>query len=273
MADLFRLFGDKRPDYRWIIAGPRRSGSGWHKDPNMTSAWNAVMRGSKLWLMLPPDTCPPGVYVSPDEAEVTAPLSNAEWLLGFYDEAKRKHGPHSIGGDGKLLEGVCVEGETMYVPSGWWHFVINLQECVALTQNFVSICELPNVLRFLRDKPDQISGFKGCDEDDDQDDAEECSGGVGHKAASSPTARLYDEFCNQLRKFDACILQHALQYIAPAEHTATYGPSSAPEPFARKAAGASTRGKATTASTGQGLPLSFALGAQLDESELGDVPW
>ena len=129
-ADLFRLFGDKRPDYRWIIAGPRRSGSGWHKDPNMTSAWNAIMTGSKLWLMLPPDTCPPGVYVSPDEAEVTAPLSIAEWVHDYYDETKKRHGPASIGGDGKLLEGVCRAGETVYVPSGWWHLVVNLEgEC------------------------------------------------------------------------------------------------------------------------------------------------
>ena len=36
--DLFSLLGeDARPDYRWLIAGPARSGSSFHKDPNATS--------------------------------------------------------------------------------------------------------------------------------------------------------------------------------------------------------------------------------------------
>jgi hypothetical protein len=57
-ADLFSLLelgpDDKRgqeqgrPDHRWIIWGPRGSGSTFHKDPNATSAWNAVIKGTKV---------------------------------------------------------------------------------------------------------------------------------------------------------------------------------------------------------------------------------
>jgi hypothetical protein len=47
--DFFELLGDQRPDHRWLIVGPARSGSTFHKDPNATSAWNAVIRGSKYW--------------------------------------------------------------------------------------------------------------------------------------------------------------------------------------------------------------------------------
>ena len=40
--DLFSVLGeDDRPDYRWLIYGPAKSGSTFHKDPNATSAWNA----------------------------------------------------------------------------------------------------------------------------------------------------------------------------------------------------------------------------------------
>ena len=31
--DLFGVLGDCRPDYRWLIVGPKRSGSSFHKDP------------------------------------------------------------------------------------------------------------------------------------------------------------------------------------------------------------------------------------------------
>ncbi|CAE7213578.1 unnamed protein product [Rhizoctonia solani] len=186
--DLFQLMGDKRPDYRWLIVGPAKSGSTFHKDPNATSAWNAVITGSKGWVMFPPDTCPPGVYVSPDEAEVTSPLSLAEWFMSYFDAAWSEHGH----GTGKMRVGVCKPGEIVYVPSGWWHLVVNLEPSVAVTQNFASeyevsesaynrtepaidqtsiphhtkrntLCQphkkLTNVLRFMRDKPDQTSGW------------------------------------------------------------------------------------------------------------------
>lgn len=34
--DLFMVLGDQRPDSRWLIVGPERSGSTFHKDPNAT---------------------------------------------------------------------------------------------------------------------------------------------------------------------------------------------------------------------------------------------
>lgn len=152
--DLFAVLGDKRPDDKWLIVGPARSGSTYHKDPNATSAWNAVLRGSKYWIMFPSSPSsppPPGVYVSDDQSEVTSPLSIAEWLLGFHAEARKTPG---------CVEGVCREGEVLHVPSGWWHLVVNLDASIAITQNFVPRSHLAGVLSFLKDKPDQVSGFK-----------------------------------------------------------------------------------------------------------------
>ncbi len=34
--DLFAALGSQRPDSRWLIVGPERSGSTFHKDPNAT---------------------------------------------------------------------------------------------------------------------------------------------------------------------------------------------------------------------------------------------
>ena len=149
--DLFTVLGDQRPDNQWLIIGPARSGSTYHKDPNQTSAWNAVIRGSKYWIMFPPSTSPPGVYMSEDQSEVTSPLSIAEWLLGFHEEARKTPG---------CMEAVCKEGEVLHVPAGWWHLVVNLEESIAITQNFVPRSHLRGVLSFLRDRSDQVSGFK-----------------------------------------------------------------------------------------------------------------
>ena len=96
---------------------------------------------------LPP---PPGVFVSRDQSEVTSPLSIAEWLIAFHAEARHTPG---------CIEAICNEGEILHVPSGWWHLVVNLEPSIALTQNFVPKAHLIEVLKFLRDKPNQVSGF------------------------------------------------------------------------------------------------------------------
>ena len=63
------------------------------------------------------------------------------------------------------VEGICRAGEVIFVPQGWWHAVLNLEQddgqgdlCIALTQNFVSSVNMFNVAKFLRDKRDQVSG-------------------------------------------------------------------------------------------------------------------
>ncbi|KAH7464682.1 F-box protein [Phytophthora ramorum] len=151
--DYFSLLGEeKRPDYRWLIIGPKKSGSGFHIDPNATNAWNGVIRGSKKWIMFPPGQGPPGIHPSEDGSEVSAPVSLMEWFVTFYKQVQKL--PAHL----KPLEGICREGETMFVPHGWWHTVLNLDECVAMTQNFVSSGNVKSVLEFLTEKPEQVSG-------------------------------------------------------------------------------------------------------------------
>ena len=153
--DLFSVFQvgelNCRPDHAWLIVGPARSGSTFHKDPNNTSAWNAAISGRKLWIMFPPRVLPPGVGTDKEESEVTSPVGLAEWVIsGFYNDAEK---------DERCLIGMTFPGECMYVPAGWWHSVINIDDSIALTQNFVPSSKLVHVLQFFGSKRDQISGF------------------------------------------------------------------------------------------------------------------
>ncbi|KAE8321763.1 hypothetical protein BDV39DRAFT_210459 [Aspergillus sergii] len=181
--DFFSVLGNDRPDRQWLIIGPERSGSTFHKDPNATSAWNAVVRGSKYWIMFPSSSKlppPPGVYVSEDQSEVTSPLSIAEWLLGFHAEARRTPG---------CIEGICQEGEILHVPSGWWHLVVNIEPAIAITQNFIPRAHLSAALDFLSNKADQISGFR--------------------KDVYNP----YEQFVNKMREAHPDLLEQALDEL------------------------------------------------------------
>ncbi|KAF9185465.1 hypothetical protein BGZ51_007949 [Haplosporangium sp. Z 767] len=151
--DFFGMMGEKRPDYRWLIVGPARSGSTFHKDPNATSAWNAVITGSKKWIMFPPHILPPGVFTNEDESEVTSPVSLMEWFSNFYASTQIPDDPAD-----RPLEGICREGEIMFVPRGWWHAVVNLEDCIAVTQNYVGSQNLKETMQFLYLKRDQVSG-------------------------------------------------------------------------------------------------------------------
>lgn len=95
LTDLLRVLTDdptdaqycrKRPDFRWLIAGGVRSGSVFHKDPNATCAWNAIIKGRKKWIFYPPDFTPPGIFASSDEAEFAVPVSIGEWMLSFWND-------------------------------------------------------------------------------------------------------------------------------------------------------------------------------------------
>jgi hypothetical protein len=156
--DLFALLPvDQRPDYRWLIIGPRWSGSSFHKDPNGTSAWNATISGSKKWVFYPPNSIPPGVMVSDDQSEVRTPSSLKEWFQYYYRQATTNRS-----GLPPPIECITRPGDVVFVPSGWWHCVVNLEPSVAVTQNFVCAANLKRVLHFLRHRAHQISGV-GCD--------------------------------------------------------------------------------------------------------------
>ena len=72
----------------------------------------------------------------------------AEWFLNFYPDLESHN----------CIQGVCREGELVFVPSGWWHAVMNLETSIAITQNFVNQHNLSKVLDFLKCKQDLISG-------------------------------------------------------------------------------------------------------------------
>lgn len=142
--DLFAIFSEEsRPPHRWLLVGPRRSGSFPHQDMLGTSAWNAVVAGRKRWVMLPPEVAEEVVHVRHtylDEPDV----------YGWFDdlpEVLRRLTPEQLA---RTVDFVAGPGDVVWIPAGWWHAALNLSPwTVAVTENFVAIHEAEDGRRFL----------------------------------------------------------------------------------------------------------------------------
>ncbi|KAJ3290641.1 hypothetical protein HK104_006629 [Borealophlyctis nickersoniae] len=133
----------ERPSFRWLVIGPARSGASWHVDPLGTSAWNTLLSGRKRWALYPPDALPPGVTVTQTASGGRDFKSPA--MLYWYLEVYPNLPP-----DQKPIEIVQEPGETIFVPAGWWHAVLNIGEVnVAVTQNWAGRWNLSGVVRDL----------------------------------------------------------------------------------------------------------------------------
>lgn len=129
--------------WRWLVIGPSRSSSGFHLDPLMSTAWNAVVVGHKRWALYPPNfPYPPGTtreWNAEDKKWVNNIPEPLEWYVEHYPHLQHPYVPFEI---------VQGPGDIIYVPSGWWHSVLNLDDTVSITHNF---CDQFNVSQIYTD--------------------------------------------------------------------------------------------------------------------------
>lgn len=124
--DLYRYHRPMMPCNRYLIVGGNRTGSNIHIDPSGTAAWNTLLCGRKKWCLFPPGS--DRHYLEQIGATVgrktTPPLY---WWLDVF--------PTLPGSELGMIEVLQEPGETIYVPQGWWHCVINFGLTTAATEN------------------------------------------------------------------------------------------------------------------------------------------
>ena len=124
--------------------GPERSGTSIHIDPLGTNAWNGSLKGHKLWLLLPPNTPKPiarGKEVMKKGQDDEAIM----YMKEIFPKLKEKYGDN-------LNEMWFIQrpGELVFIPGGWWHTVVNLDDTIAITQNYCNSVNFMNVWRQVR---------------------------------------------------------------------------------------------------------------------------
>jgi len=119
--------------------GPKRSGTSIHIDPLGTNAWNASIKGHKLWLLLPPDI--PRVIAKGKEVMRKGDDDEAiMYMKEIFPKLKEKYGNYL-----KEMWFIQRPGELVFVPGGWWHVVVNIDDTIAITQNYCSFVNFEKV--------------------------------------------------------------------------------------------------------------------------------
>lgn len=140
----------ERPPYRWILIGPARSGTGLHVDPLGTHAWVTLMEGVKRWVLFPYGTDPAVIGMQDPQ------IPSALWFSSEWYERSIRDVPGAI----EILQR---PGETVYVPAGWPHLVLNLELSTAITHNYAT--EYPSFERIhlavKNEEPDMYKQWLG----------------------------------------------------------------------------------------------------------------
>lgn len=143
---------ESRPPFRWWCIGPRRSGTTVHIDPLGTSAWNAVTHGVKRWVLFEPKESK-RVVKGKDlikKGEDDEAVMYFDFILPRIKEAHP---------DLRVYEGMQRPGDIIFVPGDWWHGVLNIEDAVAVTQNYVGPDNFEEVWKHSRKEREKVASL------------------------------------------------------------------------------------------------------------------
>lgn len=142
---------DAEDDFRFVYAGTAGSQTLLHRDVYTSYSWSTNVVGRKRWWLFPPQVIPhlrrfPKVATSeliPDIATLTSLLAS---------HGDRRDFPELEFAWSKVQIIDQEQGETIFVPSNWYHQVQNLTDAVSINRNWCNSVNLPSLYRSITEE-------------------------------------------------------------------------------------------------------------------------
>ncbi|XP_074579925.1 arginine-specific demethylase JMJ20 isoform X2 [Curcuma longa] len=123
-------------DYRFVYMGPKGTWTPLHADVFRSYSWSGNVCGRKHWFFLPPSQC----HLVFDKYLRSS-------VYSIYDDVSEKKFP----GFRKTIWLECIQeqNEIVFVPSGWYHQVHNLEDTISINHNWFNAYNLSWVWNLL----------------------------------------------------------------------------------------------------------------------------
>ncbi|PON96689.1 JmjC domain containing protein [Trema orientale] len=110
-------------DYRFVYMGEKGSWTPLHADVFRSYSWSANVCGKKRWL-----------FLSPSQSHLVFDRYMKSSVYNIYDEVSETKFP----GFKKAIWLECIQepNEVIFVPSGWYHQVDNLEDTISINHNW-----------------------------------------------------------------------------------------------------------------------------------------
>lgn len=124
-------------DYMFVYIGPKDTWTSFHADVFSSYSWSTNISGVKKWLLLPP-----GQELKLKDSFGNLPFEISEELLD-----KKQIVYYSV---------LQTAGEAIFVPSGWYHQVHNVQNAISVNHNWFNGCNIDHVWSSLYEAMEKV---------------------------------------------------------------------------------------------------------------------
>ncbi|KAI0831326.1 Clavaminate synthase-like protein [Trametes gibbosa] len=132
-------------DFRFVYVGTMGTFTPLHRDVYTSYSWSTNVCGRKRWWLFPPEQTPLLFRRGGEAHEETA--------FDVRDVDPQTYPSFS------QARPIVVEqntGETIFVPSGWYHQVENLTDCISINHNWCNAVNLPSLYASICAKVDEV---------------------------------------------------------------------------------------------------------------------
>ncbi|XP_053692301.1 2-oxoglutarate and iron-dependent oxygenase JMJD4 homolog [Sabethes cyaneus] len=124
-------------DYMFVYIGPKDTWTPFHADVFSSYSWSTNISGMKKWLLLPP-----GQELALKDSLGNLPFDISEELLDLKEIVY-----YSV---------LQTAGEALFVPSGWYHQVHNVQNAISVNHNWFNGCNIDYIWSTLYDATEKV---------------------------------------------------------------------------------------------------------------------